>query len=199
MTKEKKFPAAIQALLDVLAGDATAVAAKAASTGRAADVIPEEVNQARILAEVAAGMIEKPAKATKDEKALAKAIATVNSLALAIGDRRAKRIPQPASILGYKRLGSSSKTQEAEIVVEALGEMAVAHQALGQDLAADLEKSTCVQGKRGLTKSGVKGAAPAAKAWRHLTGAACAAGILTAESVLAMGQKLTPQKAAIAA
>ncbi len=157
ITKEKKHPAAIQALLDVLAAEQAKVAANAAATGRASDVSTADVESARILAEVAASMIPKAAKATADEKAHAKAVATVNSLALAIGDRRAKRVPQPASILGYKMLGGASKAR------------------------------------------GVKGAKPAAKAWRALTGAACAAGILTAEQALEVGKALTAKAAAKAA
>lgn len=199
-TDKKKYPAAIQALLDVLAADSAAVAAKAAADGVASEVSGDDVEQAHILAEIAAGLIPKPVKATADEKALAKAIATVNSLALAIGDRRCKRIPQPASILGYKLLGSSSLTQEAEIVTKALGTMTQAHRNLGMDLVSELKLSTCVMSKHNrLTKSGVKGAKPAAKAWRALTGAACAAGILTAEQVLKLGIALDPAKVAKAA
>lgn len=199
-TKQKKHPAAIQALLDVLAAEQAKVAAMAASEGRASDVSTDDVESARILAEVAAGMIPKAAKATADEKALAKAIGTVNSLALAIGDRRAKRVPQPASILGYKMLAGASKAREAEIITTALGELAIANKNVGRDLSDELVKSDCVIGKSGnLTKSGVKGAKPAAKAWRALTGSAAAASILTAETVLALGQALGAKTLAAAA
>lgn len=200
MTTEKKYPKAIQALFDVLAAEQQRVAAAASAAGVASDVEDADVESAHVLAEIAYSLVPKAAKATADEKAHAKAIATANSVALAFGDHAAKRLPQPASILGYKLLSGLSKTATMAKVTELLGTIVQTSRGLGRDLAGELERSTVVVSKHGnLTKSGVKGATPAAKAWRALTGSACAAGIMTAAEALALGQAIAAEPVAKAA
>lgn len=191
MKTERKFPAAIQALLDVMDSERAKVAAHVAGSGRADGADESDVNQARTIAEIAADLIPKAPKATEAQKRLAKAIAKCNSMALALGDFAAKRAPQPASIAGYKLL-AHSKASRADLIIEALGELATER---GDSLSHELERSSCKVGKSGgFTKTDTKGATPAAKSWRALTGAACAAGILTSDQVLRFGEALNNSK-----
>ena len=190
---EPKLPKSVQALLSILDSEKAKIAAIAKATV-ADDASETDVENASALATIAATMLPKAEPRSEREKLIAIATAKANSVALALGDVKAKRAPSTPSHAGYKML---AKGAHREVILEALNGLANAMG--GAALADNLERTTCGTGRGGYVKGKTKAPCPAAKAWRALTGAAVLAGILSASDALALGQALVPKAATKAA